>query len=174
MAIRTTRRDFLTGAATAAALSPKLSLGQARLRIVVIGGGFCGAACARALRRADPQFEITLVEPNPTFTACPFTNAVIAGLRGMAAQRFSHDAIRAAGIAVAQDQATAIDPQARRVLFSRRVGARLRSAGADAGDRDPLGRAARLRRSRSGGDAARLAGRRPDPSAAASALSDGR
>jgi len=115
MVIRTTRRHFLTGAATAVALSPKLSLGQARLRIVVIGGGFGGATCARALRRADPQFEVKLVEPNPTFTACPFSNAVIAGLRGMAAQRFGYDAIRAAGIAVAQDQATAVDPQARRV-----------------------------------------------------------
>ncbi len=113
--IRTTRRAFLTGAAAAVALSPKLSLGQARARIVVIGGGFGGATCARALRRADPQFEVTLVEPNPTFTACPFSNAVIAGLRDMAAQRFGYDAIHAAGIAVAQDQATAVDPQVRRV-----------------------------------------------------------
>ncbi len=113
--IRTTRRAFLKGAAAAAALSPKLSLGQARPRIVIIGGGFGGATCARALRRADPQFEVTLVEPNPTFTACPFSNAVIAGLRDMAAQRFGYDAIRAAGIAVAQDQATALDPHARRV-----------------------------------------------------------
>ena len=115
--IRTTRRAFLTGAATAVAFSPKLSLGQARPRIVIIGGGFGGATCARALRRADPQFEVTLVEANPTFTACPFSNAVIAGLRDMAAQRFGYDAIRAADIAVAQDQATAVDPQARRVLL---------------------------------------------------------
>jgi NADH dehydrogenase FAD-containing subunit len=90
-------------------------LGQARPRIVIIGGGFGGATCARALHRADPQFEVTLVEPNPTFTACPFSNAVIAGLRDMAAQRFGYDAIRAEGIAIAQDQATTIDPQARRI-----------------------------------------------------------
>jgi NADPH-dependent 2,4-dienoyl-CoA reductase/sulfur reductase-like enzyme len=115
--IRTTRRAFLTGAATAVALSPVLSLGQARPRIVVIGGGFGGATCARGLRRADPQFEVTLVEPNPAFTACPFSNAVIAGLRDMAAQRFGYDAIRAAGIAVAQDQAMAVDPQTRRVTL---------------------------------------------------------
>src|SRR5260370_41988914 len=47
--IRTTRRHFLTGAATAAALSPKLPLGQARLRIAVIGAGFGAAARAAAL-----------------------------------------------------------------------------------------------------------------------------
>jgi sulfide dehydrogenase [flavocytochrome c] flavoprotein chain len=115
--IRTTRRAFLTGSATAVTLSPKLSPGQARPRIVIIGGGFGGATCARALRRADPQLEVALVEPNPTFTACPFSNAVIAGLRDIPAQRFGYDAIRAAGIAVAQDQATAIDPQARRVTL---------------------------------------------------------
>jgi NADPH-dependent 2,4-dienoyl-CoA reductase/sulfur reductase-like enzyme len=40
---------------------------------------------------------------------------VIAGLRDMAAQRFGYDAIRAEGIAIAQDQATTIDPQARRI-----------------------------------------------------------
>jgi NADPH-dependent 2,4-dienoyl-CoA reductase/sulfur reductase-like enzyme len=113
--ISTTRRTLLTGAAAALALSPKLSLGQARPRIVIIGGGFGGATCARALRRADPQFQVTLVEPNPTFTACPFSNTVIAGLRDMAAQRFGYAAIRAEGIAIAQDQATTIDPQARRV-----------------------------------------------------------
>jgi sulfide dehydrogenase [flavocytochrome c] flavoprotein subunit len=111
---RTTRRTFLSGAAAVAVL-PRPSLGQARWRIVVIGGGFGGATCARALRRVDPQFEVTLVEPNATFTACPFSNSVIAGLRDIAAQRFGYDAIRADDIAIAQDQATAVDSQARRV-----------------------------------------------------------
>ncbi|MGC2203556.1 MAG: FAD/NAD(P)-binding oxidoreductase [Stellaceae bacterium] len=90
-------------------------MAQAKPRIVILGGGFGGATCARALHRADPQFQVTLVEANPTFTACPFSNAVIAGLRDMSAQRFGYDAIRAEGIAVAQDRATAVDPQARRV-----------------------------------------------------------
>jgi sulfide dehydrogenase [flavocytochrome c] flavoprotein subunit len=117
--IRSTRRAILAGGAAAFALLPKPSLGQARPRIVVIGGGFGGAACARALRRADPRFEVTLVEPNPTFTACPFSNAVIAGLRDMAAQRFGYDAIRAEDVAIVEDQATAVDPQARRVSLRR-------------------------------------------------------
>jgi sulfide dehydrogenase [flavocytochrome c] flavoprotein subunit len=69
------------------------------------------------LRRADPGFEITLVAADPIFTACPFSNDVIAGLRDIAAPRFGYDAIRGEGIAVAQDQATAVDPQARRVTL---------------------------------------------------------
>ena len=112
--VRTTRRAFLIGGA---ALLVTPAIAQTKPRIVILGGGFGGAGCARALHRADAGFEITLVEPNPTFTACPFSNAVIAGLRDIAAQRFGYDAIRAAGITVAQDQATAVDPQARRVTL---------------------------------------------------------
>ena len=33
-------------------------------RVVVVGGGFAGASCARALRQADPRIAVTLVEPN--------------------------------------------------------------------------------------------------------------
>jgi sulfide dehydrogenase [flavocytochrome c] flavoprotein subunit len=112
--LHTTRRAFLGGGA---ALLAAPAIAQARPRIVILGGGFGGAACARSLRQADPGFEITLVEPNPNFTACPFSNAVIAGLRDIAAQRFGYDAIRAADIAVAQDQASAVDPQPRRVTL---------------------------------------------------------
>jgi NADPH-dependent 2,4-dienoyl-CoA reductase/sulfur reductase-like enzyme len=104
-------------AAAIAALLPAPGLAQAKARIVVLGGGFAGATCARALRRADPRFEVTLVEPNPSFTACPFSNAVIAGLRSIEAQRFGYDAIRNEGVAVAAEQATAVDPQARRVTL---------------------------------------------------------
>jgi len=112
--MRTTRRAFLQGGASAALLSAP-ALAQGRPRVVVLGGGFAGAICARELQRGDPRFEVTLVEANPIFTACPFSNAVIAGLRDIAAQRFGYDAIRAQGVTVVADPATAIDPQARRV-----------------------------------------------------------
>jgi sulfide dehydrogenase [flavocytochrome c] flavoprotein chain len=110
-----TRRTLLRSGAAAVALLSGPSLAEAKARVVVIGGGFAGATCARMLRRADPQFEVTLVESNPVFTACPLSNAVIVGLRDIAAQRFGYDAISREGVAVAQDQATAIDPQVRRV-----------------------------------------------------------
>jgi NADPH-dependent 2,4-dienoyl-CoA reductase/sulfur reductase-like enzyme len=117
--IRTTRRAFLSGGAAAAiaGLLPAPGLAQAKARIVVLGGGFAGAACARALRRADARFEITLVEPNPIFTACPFSNAVIAGLRTIEAQRFGYHSIRNEAIAIAAEQAIAADTQARRITL---------------------------------------------------------
>ena len=36
---------------------------------------------------------MTLIEANPVFTSCPFSNEVIAGLRDIAAQRFGYDRI---------------------------------------------------------------------------------
>ena len=105
---RQTRRAFLSGATATIVAAPCVA--QGRARVIVVGGGFAGATCARALLRA-------LVEPNPTFTACPFSNSVIAGLRNIAAQRFDYNAIRGEGIAVAQDQAMAVDPAVRRVVL---------------------------------------------------------
>jgi NADPH-dependent 2,4-dienoyl-CoA reductase/sulfur reductase-like enzyme len=80
---------------------------------VVIGGGFGGASCARALRRIDPKLQLTLVEPNRTFTACPFSNEVIAGLREIGAQQFSYDLIAAEGITVIAEAAVRIDAKTR-------------------------------------------------------------
>jgi FAD dependent oxidoreductase len=107
-AVATTRRAFLGGAT--AAFFPAPALSQDRTRIVVIGGGFAGATCARELRRAEPRAAVTLIEADPSYTACPFSNSVIAGLRPIDAQRFSYDALRAEGISIRQDTAKAIDP----------------------------------------------------------------
>ena len=78
---RPSRRDIARGIAASAMASiwPRPSFAQAAARIVVIGGGFGGASCARALRRIDPKLAVTLIEPNRIFTACPFSNEVIAG-----------------------------------------------------------------------------------------------
>ena len=81
----------------------------------MIGGGFGGASCARALKAIDPKLQVTLVEPNRTFTACPFSNNVIAGLRSIEAQQFGYDKIAAGGVTVVAQAATAIDAAARTV-----------------------------------------------------------
>jgi NADPH-dependent 2,4-dienoyl-CoA reductase/sulfur reductase-like enzyme len=85
--------------------------------VVVVGGGFGGASCARALRQADPRIAVTLVEPSGTFTACPFSNAVIGGLRELSAQQFTYERTTAAGITLARDTATTVDAQARTVTL---------------------------------------------------------
>ena len=115
---QTTRRDFLrrTVLAGCAALpfQPALAQGSAG-RVVVIGGGFAGATCARALKRLDPRLAVTLVEQSATFTACPFSNAVVAGLRDLRDQEFVYDKFAGSGVELARQTATRVDPRARAV-----------------------------------------------------------
>jgi sulfur oxidation c-type cytochrome SoxX len=97
----------------AALLLPAPALARAAPRVVVVGGGFGGAGCARALR--GHGLDVTLVEARDNYVACPFSNAVIAGLREMDGQRFGYDGLRAAGIAVVHQRAVGVDATARRV-----------------------------------------------------------
>jgi NADPH-dependent 2,4-dienoyl-CoA reductase/sulfur reductase-like enzyme len=117
---RSSRRRFLAAGASAAAsaLLPRPALAQAAPRVVVIGGGFAGASAARALEAADPRVAVTLVEANRTFTACPFSNLVIGGLRKLEQQQFGYDKVAAAGIEVAFTAATRVDAQARTVALA--------------------------------------------------------
>jgi sulfide dehydrogenase [flavocytochrome c] flavoprotein subunit len=111
------RREFIGGASAALALS-RTAIAQTAAKIVVVGGGFAGATAARFLRRANPSLDVTLVEPNASFVACPFSNEVLVGLRDLDAQRFGYDAVRADGVAVATQAATAIDASLRRVTLA--------------------------------------------------------
>lgn len=117
---RINRRDFCrTGVAVAAAAAlPLPAFAQSAPRVVVIGGGFGGASCARALKLIDPKLHVTLVEHSKTFTACPFSNNVIAGLRGIEEQQFGYEKIAAAGITVAAQAATAVDATARTIRLA--------------------------------------------------------
>jgi NADPH-dependent 2,4-dienoyl-CoA reductase/sulfur reductase-like enzyme len=115
-----TRRNVVRGIATSAAsfAFPCPSRAQSAARIVVIGGGFGGASCARALKRIGPNLNVTLVEPNRLFTACPFSNEVIAGLRGIESQQFNYGKIAEEGVNVIAQMAARIDPQTRAVSLA--------------------------------------------------------
>jgi NADPH-dependent 2,4-dienoyl-CoA reductase/sulfur reductase-like enzyme len=110
------RRKILIGAATAAASLATPALAQAPAQVVVIGGGYAGATCARFLQREG--VSVTLVEPAATYMSCPFSNAVIAGLRDMSQQTFTYDAIVAQGVRLSRQAATRIDRDARRVTLA--------------------------------------------------------
>jgi NADPH-dependent 2,4-dienoyl-CoA reductase/sulfur reductase-like enzyme len=117
---RATRRDILKIAmAASAAIFPMPAIAQqSGARVVVVGGGFGGAACARALKRANARLAVSLVESNRRYTACPMSNAAIAGLRDLKLQDFGYDRVAAAGVAMIFAAATAIDPAARLVTLA--------------------------------------------------------
>ncbi|MBM3532389.1 MAG: cytochrome C [Alphaproteobacteria bacterium] len=114
------RRRFLAGAAGASATfgMPAIVYGQAAARVVVIGGGFGGATAARYLKKASPQLQVTLVEPNRRFVTCPYSNLVIGGWRKIDSISFGYDRLAKSGITVAQDSAAAIEHDRKRVRLA--------------------------------------------------------
>ncbi len=114
----TTRRTFLKIAGAAGLSAPSVVAAQGTGRVVVVGGGFGGAAAARTLKKLEPRLTVTLVEPNPVYTACPFSNSVLANLREIDRQRFRYDGVKAAGVTVAETSATAVDAVAKTVTVT--------------------------------------------------------
>ncbi len=111
------RRDFLrvATAVSALALSGYAAAGRARPRVIIVGAGYGGAACARYLKLWEPRVEITLIEPNPRFVSCPMSNSVIAGLNDLEDITFPYDSIKAVVDHYVADRVTAIDPGKRTV-----------------------------------------------------------
>ncbi|HEY8581134.1 MAG TPA: FCSD flavin-binding domain-containing protein [Beijerinckiaceae bacterium] len=111
------RRAFVAGLSTAAAtLAAPAALAQAKPKVVVIGGGFGGASAARALHRLG--VDVTLIEANASYTACPFSNLVIHGSRPLSAQVFTYDGLKRDGFAVVQGMAESVDTQKKQVLVA--------------------------------------------------------
>jgi NADPH-dependent 2,4-dienoyl-CoA reductase/sulfur reductase-like enzyme len=131
---KVTRRAFLAASAAAtAALTTRVRAGAAGVartgaaRVLIVGGGFAGAACALELRALTPALEVLLVDPDEPYVTCPMSNSVIAGLRTMSSITVSRPGLARAGVQVIRDTVTAIDPGRRQV--------RLRSGAALAYDR---------------------------------------
>lgn len=115
MSARATRRAVLAGLAATPLFAPAV-LAQAKPRIIVIGGGYGGATCARNLHRLG--MAVTLVEENAVYTSCPFSNLVLHGSRDIAAQQFNYEAIAREGVEVVAMRAQGVDAAARRVLLA--------------------------------------------------------
>ena len=112
------RRHFIgTGLATGAVLAAPTVWGQAKPRVVVIGGGAGGATAARYLAKdSDGALNVTLVEANPVYTTCFFSNLHLGGIRAFDSLQHGYDRI-GAGVTVVHDLATAVDRAARTVTL---------------------------------------------------------
>ena len=119
--MKISRRDFIRGAGTAAALAltgmPAISPASGR-RVIIIGGGIGGATAARYLRQADPAIEITLIEARRDYYTASMSNEVVAGKRPLQSLRFDYTRLSQAGIAIIHDRVTAIDAGKRQVVTS--------------------------------------------------------
>jgi len=127
--MQTDRRDFmkLAGLLTVAGLSSHGLTAFARAsrppigRVVVVGGGYAGAAAAKYLRLWSlGTIEVVVVEPNRQFVSCPLSNLVLGGSQSIDDLTFDYQLLKANhGIQWVQDQVTAIDADARKISMMR-------------------------------------------------------
>ena len=120
-----TRRRFteLMGASVlSAAATPLFApavLGQAKPKLVVVGGGPGGGTVAHQVAKdAAGAIEVTLVEPQKSFTTCFFSNLYVGGFRDFKSITHSYDKVAKAGVTIAPEIATAIDRDKREVTLS--------------------------------------------------------
>ncbi|MEO0981324.1 MAG: NAD(P)/FAD-dependent oxidoreductase [Pseudomonadota bacterium] len=114
--MRLDRRALLAGL-PAAAFAPA-AFGQTAAKVAVIGGGFGGATAARTLKRIAPELDVTLIEANAEYLACPFSNLVLGGLRDMAGQRFAYAGPARDGVHLVQARAEAVDAAAKTITLA--------------------------------------------------------
>jgi NADPH-dependent 2,4-dienoyl-CoA reductase/sulfur reductase-like enzyme len=108
----------LTAAALLTALRPRSAFGQAKARVVVIGGGIGGATVARYLALSATTIDVTLVEPQHTYTTCFFGNLYLAGLRPFQSLVHSYEVLRSRyGVTVVHESAESIDTAAKTVAL---------------------------------------------------------
>ncbi len=96
------RRDTfkLAGVAAAAAAMPSMAVASEQKTapkktsgksVVIVGGGFGGLTMAKALRKKDKNIEVTVIEKNNIFMACPFSNTLLGGLDDVSLDTFVGD-----------------------------------------------------------------------------------
>jgi sulfide dehydrogenase [flavocytochrome c] flavoprotein chain len=119
--MRWSRRQFThssggLGLAAAMVGFPVPLRSRARGRVVVIGGGAGGATCARYLAKESREaLAVTLVEAQPSYTTCFYSNLYLAGWRAFDSITHGYDGLEAVGVELARMRAVGVDPVAKSV-----------------------------------------------------------
>jgi len=101
---------------------PLLGRAESNANVIIIGGGFGGATCARYLQRYDPSISVTLIEPKVQYISCPFSNTVLAGTNQMAFITHSYKNLAATqNIKLLHDEAVEVDVASKRVITRNRM-----------------------------------------------------
>lgn len=116
-----TRRQVLglAGSLPVAGLTNSRLWAKPSGRVVVLGGGFGGATCAKYLRLAAPELEVSLVTAEEQFISCPFSNAALVGLRDLASLTHGYRTLQERyGVRLLHAQATQLDPARHRLSLA--------------------------------------------------------
>jgi sulfide dehydrogenase [flavocytochrome c] flavoprotein chain len=114
------RRTFLASASLASAtLAAPAVMGQARPRVVVIGGGSGGGTVARYLAvDGAGAIDVTLIEPSKRYYTCYFSNLYLGGFWDFEALGHGYGTIARTGVNVIHDWAVGVDRDAKTVALA--------------------------------------------------------
>ena len=119
---RLSRRAFAGGSATALGtlfLGAPAVLGQAKPRVVVVGGGPGGATAAKYIAKDASGIDVVLVEPSKQFITCFHSNLYLGGYKPMEAITHTYDKLSSAyGIKLNHQAATSIDRDKKQVKLA--------------------------------------------------------
>lgn len=118
-----TRRDLAAGSGAllaASTLAAPAVLGQAKPRVVVVGGGPGGATAAKYIAKdSGGAVAVTLVEENEAYQTCFHSNLYIGGFKPYDELVHRYDALASAyGITLAHTRATQVDREKKEVVLS--------------------------------------------------------
>lgn len=121
------RRDFMRisglGMAASATVGQIAFNGKASaattFNVVIIGGGFSGASCARYLKQWATSdglsVNVTLIDRNSVYASPILSNLVLVGTLAKAKLDFSYDALKSLGVKVINAEITGIDTASKAV-----------------------------------------------------------
>ncbi|MCT8973346.1 NAD(P)/FAD-dependent oxidoreductase [Microbaculum marinisediminis] len=117
-----TRRSFgiFTGALGVTLALPTYLRAQDRPKVVVIGGGAGGATTARYIAKdSEGAVDVTLIEANPQYTTCFFSNLYLGGFRDFDSITHTYDKLASNyGISVVNGMADTVDREAKEVVMA--------------------------------------------------------
>lgn len=112
------RRQVLAGASCLSILATPSITRAASPNIVIIGGGFGGAAAAREARMQLPKANVILYSDQEKYWMCPGSNKVLAGLTDISSIEVDFGGLRRAGVDVRIMRVQSIDSNKRLVQTS--------------------------------------------------------
>jgi sulfide dehydrogenase [flavocytochrome c] flavoprotein subunit len=117
MTIQINRRKLLK----LAAFAPLSLMGLTQInsktgaKVVIVGGGFGGATCARYLKNIAPELQVTLIEKEEQIVTCPFSNTVISGQNDINYISHSFDGLKKDGITVLRGLVISVEPKTKTI-----------------------------------------------------------
>ena len=122
------RRQFLqfaAGAAGVTLLGPATGFARANKpplgRVVIVGGGYAGAAAAKYIRLWSlGNIEVVVIEKSNQFVSCPLSNLVLGGSKTIDDLTFGYDLLQKNhGIQWVNDEVTALNVDAKKITMKR-------------------------------------------------------